>query len=170
MKRTLLILVLLASVGVAAPPPIQTTKTSDKKRFHAPTEIKTFYLQLLESDAAIKRQFDALAKQSELYGDAHFGSGEPQVVDWYPCRDQWSAGKDFHYDQHFLVIQRLEFGHPKWLESDSTVISEFRVLHDGTTRIDPKDSNEKEQLLSNKITVQFLGFRTFTLTPTKTPK
>jgi len=170
MKQTFLILLLAGSIGFAAPPPIQTTKSSDKKRFDVPNEVKAFYLKLLESDATIKRQFDAFAKQSKLYGDVHFGPGEPQVVDWYPHRDQWSAGEDFHYDQHFLVIHPLEFGRSKWLESDSAVVSEFRVLHEGTTQIDPKDPNEKEQLLSNKITVQFLGFRTFTLTPTKTPK
>jgi hypothetical protein len=169
MKRTFLILLLAGSIGFAAPPPIQTTKSSDKKRFDASAEIKAFYLKLIESDATIKRQLDALAKQSKLYSDVHFSPGEPRVVEWYPHRDQWSAGEDFHYDQHFLVIQPLEFGRPKWLESDSAVVSEFRALHDGTTRIDPKDP-ENEHLISNKITVQFLGFRTFTLTPTKKPQ
>jgi hypothetical protein len=167
MKRTFLVFLLSASIGFAAPPPIQTTKSSDKQRFDAPAEIKAFYLKLLESDGTIKRQFDALAKQAKLYGDVHFAPGKPQVVDWYPRRDQWNAGKDFHYDLHFLVIQPLEFGRPKWLESDSAVVSEFHVLHEGTTQIDPKDLNEKEQLLSNKITIQFLGFRTFALSPTK---
>jgi hypothetical protein len=170
MKRTLLILLLTASLGFAAPPPIQTTKSSDKKRFDAPPEIKAFYLKLLESDATIKQQFDALAKQSKLYGDVHFGPGEPQVVEWYPHRDQWSAGEGFHYDQHFLVVQPLKFGRPKWLESNSAVVSEFRVLHNGTTRIDPKDPDQKEHLLSNKITIQFLGFRLFALSPSKKPK
>lgn len=165
MKPTLLLFLLAVSSSLAAPP-IQTTQSSDKKRFDAPTEVKAYYLKLLGSDTTIKRQFDALARQSKLYEDVHFGPGEPQVVEWYPRREQWSAGEDFHFDEHFLVVHPLEFGRPKWLESDSAVVAEFRVLHEGTTRLDPKD-NEKEQLISNKITVQFLGFRSFTLSPTK---
>ena len=46
---------------------------------------------------------------------------------------------------------------------------EFRVLHEGTTQLDPKDANG-EELLSNKITVQFLGFRSFSLSPSKKSK
>ena len=167
----LIFFLLGASISIAAPPPIQTTKSSDKEEFDARAEVKAFYLKLLESDATIKRQFDALAKKSKLYGDVHFGPGEPQVIDWYPRRDKSGVGEDFHYDQHYLVIQPLEFGRPKWLESDSAVVSEFRVLHDGTERMDPKDPRGRDpQLVSNKITIQFLGFRTFTLSQAKESK
>jgi hypothetical protein len=169
MKQTFLFLLLATSIGFAAPPPIQTTKSSDKKRFDAAAEVKAFYLKLLEDNPVVKRQFDALAKKSELYGDAHFGPGEPQVVEWYPHRDQWRAGEDFHYDQHFLVVQSLEFERPKWLSSSSAVVSEFRVIHDGKTQFDPKDPDEKELLVTNMITIEFLGFRTLVLSPATKP-
>lgn len=133
-------------------------------RFDVPTEIKEYYRKLLESNATVKKQFDAIARQSELYDSGGFGPGEPQVIEWHPHQQEWDVS-GFRHDQHFLMIQPLQFGRSKWLESGLSAVSEFHVVHEGKTRVDPKDPKGDVMLISNKITLQFLGFRTLTLTP-----
>jgi hypothetical protein len=171
MKLTVLALFLasFAATTVAETQPPEATKSSNIE-FNAAAEVKAYYLKLLEGDQRIKRQFESLAKRSPTWGDAHARAAEPQVIAWYPSQDEWSAGQGFHRDQRFLIIHPTQFARPKWREYDFAVVSEFRVLHDGTTRIDPKDPDEKDVFVSNKITVQFLGFRELKLNPIKLPK
>jgi len=165
-----LLLALSAATLFAEPPQIQTTKSSNTTEFNAVAEVKAYYLQLMKSDPCVKQQFEAVAKRSPLWGDVHSSAAEPQVVSWYPRQDEWDVGKGFYrYDQRFLVIQPIEFGRPKWLEYDFAVVSEFRVLHEGKTQIDPK-GGERSEFVSNKITIQFLGFRDLNLSPVKESK
>jgi hypothetical protein len=140
------------------------TKSSSSARLDAPTEVKAFYQKLLKTDPDVKRQFETLARKSVLYGDVHFGPGEPQVVEWFPKNDSWDQN-GFRFDQRFLVIQPLAFGRPKQEDYDLAVVSEFHVVHEGKTHLHPGDPDADFVLDSNKITVTFLGFRRFELRP-----
>jgi len=157
-----LVVGLVAATTDALP---RTQKSSTSQRFDPATEVKAYYAALLSENATVKQQFDSLAKQSALYGDVHFGPGEPQVVTWYPVTNQFTAGANFHYDERFLVVHPLTFGRPTWHESDAAVISEFRVIHKGKTRVDNNDPEKNPQLVTNTITIEFLGFRRFQLAP-----
>ena len=169
MLKPLVIASLIVTIGgvFAADVPLRVEKSSTSQEFDAASEVKAHYVALLKGSATVKKQFDALAKQSKLYGDVHFGAGEPQV-EWHPRRDEWTAGADFQFDRRFLVIQPLVFGRPKWLSSEAAVVAEFRVLHSGKTRIAEGDPDEKPQLVTNTTRVEFLGFRRFQLTPART--
>ena len=160
-----LILCFVFSLAHADKLVISETKSSKEKRFDPASEVKTYYIQLLKENAEIKKEFNLLASRTENWGDVHSGAAEPQIVAWYPWRDKWNAGEGFDLDERYLVVQAIDFGVPKWYEHDSAIVSEFRVLHEGTTYIDPNDQNEKERLIMNKITIEFLGFRNFTLAP-----
>jgi len=160
-----LYLSLFANAMCANSQPIQTTKSANKA-FNAATEVKTFYLKLLDSDSGFIKEFEAQAKNSSLWGDVHSGTAEPQIVAWYPRQDEWND-EGFSQDQHFLVIQPIEFGRQRWLEYDFAVVSEFRVLREGKSRVDPKDRHAIPKFVSNKITIQFLGFREFKSIPSK---
>jgi hypothetical protein len=162
---TLILATLAATMRAGSPPQLQKSSATD--RYDAAAEVKTYYAALLETDANVKQQFDSLAKKSSLYGDVHFGPGEPQVVSWYPTQNEFTAGADFHFNERFLVIQPLTFGRPRLHESDSAVVSEFHVIHDGRTRIDDKDREKEPQLVTNTIKIEFLGFRSFQLSETR---
>jgi len=147
--------------------PLQIKKSSHTKRFDAAEEVRAYYLNLLKNNLKIKQQFNSLAGQSPFWGDVHSGTGEPQVIAWYPWNDEWDADKGFyHDDEHYLIVQPINFGRAKEFGQDFAVVSEFRVMVDGRTFIDPKDPDEKSHFVSNKITIQFLGFRDLTLKPT----
>jgi hypothetical protein len=160
---------LISAFGVlsayADPPTI--TKSSSSAKFDAPSEVKAYYQKLLQTDANAKRQFETLARKSKLYGDVHFGPSEPQVVYWFPKEDSWDEN-GFRYDQRFLVIQPLAFGRPKQEDYDLAIVSEFHVIHEGKTHLNPKDRDADFVLDSNKITITFLGFRRFELRPLNT--
>ena len=147
--------------------PLQRHKESKDKRFDQKTEVAAFYLDLLTHNPTVKRQFDLLARKASSYGDVHFGTDDPQVVEWFPRTGSWSAGENFSDDTHFLVIQPLSFSRPRQHDYELAVVSEFHVVHTGKTHFEPPTQEEKQTLDSNEITITFLGFRNFKLTPFK---
>ena len=167
--RFLFLLFLLgaASLSFAADKPIARHKTSKKERFEPKAEVAAFYHDLLEQNLTVKRQFDRLASKDESFGDVHFGPGDPQVVEWYPKASSWNAGADFNDDARFLVIQPLTFGRPRQYDYTLVVVSEFQVVHTGKTHYEHPERDADQKLDTNEITITFLGFRNFKLTPVK---
>ena len=155
----------VAAASFAGDPLLQITKCSNSREFEPSSEVKAFYLKLVADNAEVKRQFEKIAKRSPNYSpeEPHCGPAEPQVVEWFPRTDQWRAPEYFNYDERYLVIQPLEFGSHGWSEYLGAVVSEFRVLHKGKTKPDPKNPEGKTKIVSDVITIQFLGFQDFVI-------
>ena len=152
---------------LATDAPLQEQKTSTEKRFDPKAEVIEFYLKLLEKDPNVKRQFEQLAKEAPSYGDVHFGPGHPQIVEWYPKAGSFSAGQGFDVNSHFLIVHPLAFDRPRQNDYQLAIVSEFQVAHKGRVHFEPPDREDNSKLDSNEITITFLGFRNFKLTPTK---
>lgn len=169
MRLILPLLLLLCSLPLllSAEPATERHLESKERRFDPKAEVAAFYLHLLAHDPAAKRQFDLLARKALSYGDVHFGTDAPQVVEWFPRIGAANAGVNFSTDTHFLVIQPLAFSRPQQHDYQLAVVSEFHVLHTGKTHYEPPDKEERQKLDSNEITIRFLGFRQFKLMPLK---
>jgi hypothetical protein len=87
--------------------PVEIKKESKSKEFDPVTEIKTFYQDILENNPTVKKQFIDQLKSIKDYhiDEAHFGPSDPQVIEWYPSKNEWDAETGFHFDKYFLVIQ-----------------------------------------------------------------
>ena len=140
--------------------PLTVTKTS-KKIYNLKSEVKNFYDDLLSKNTDVKRQFNLLAAESRDGNGGDFQVFDPQIVEWFPTESHWDASTGFDSDEHYLVVQAIGFGGGRREGHDNLVISEFEVIHKGTTKYD--DSYEKAgkdpALISNTVTIKFLGFR-----------
>jgi len=169
MKAILAALLVSCTVSLAANGAVaQITKTSTKE-FDIPKEIKAFYSSLLDGNAEVKHQFEAATQASREDNGGTFHVFEPQVIDWFPSEDHWNVSKGFDCDDHYLVIQPIGLGRGRAETHDNAIVSEFEVIEAGKTKYDESDeaAGRDPTLISNTITIKFLGFRSFTLTPLK---
>jgi hypothetical protein len=160
------IFILLSLSSFARAGNIEITKESKTQRFIPETEIKLFYQDLIEHNPKVKQQFSALLNSIKNYDpeDSHCDTGEPKAVEWMPAQDEWNVASGFRSSGHFLIIQPVEFARAKWRERLGTIVSEFAFVCDGKTEIDDnKPYSEQAILVSNKISIQFLGFRSLQL-------
>lgn len=165
--RPFILVLSVAQLSLGADSSLQRHKESKNKRFDQKNEVAAFYLYLLTHNPTVQRQLDSLTRKAPSYGDVHFGTDDPQVVEWFPRTGSWSAGENFSEDARFLVIQPLSFTRPRQHDYELAVVSEFHVVHTGKVHFEPPDQEVNEKLDSNEITITFLGFRNFKLTPVK---
>ncbi len=150
---------------MGADSPKQVTKSS-RKSFKVKDEIKEFYLHLLDGDAAVKKDFESLTASSRETNGGIFSVSDPQIVEWFPSENNWDVSKGFDSDERYLVVQPVGYGRGKHAGNDSAVVSEFEVVCEGKMKPNAKDPDRGDpQIISNKITITFLGFRTLALAP-----
>jgi hypothetical protein len=149
----------------------ESTKSSSKKEFDAPKEIKSFYGHLLDKDTRVKKQFEVLTSRSREDAGGTFHVFDPQVIEWFPAESHWNVSTGFDSDKVYLVIQLIGFGRGRADGDDNAVISLFRVQHTGTTTYDEatERAGASPKLITNTITITFLGFQNLKLTALKLP-
>jgi hypothetical protein len=167
MKKLLpAILSILWLCGPAQAGNIEVTKESSTRKFDPAKEVQAFYQDLLEKNPEVKQQVATRLKSIKDYDpdDAHCGMGDPQTLEWMPARDTWDVESGFQSSGHFLVIQPVEFARAKWRERLGTLVAEFSFTCDGKTKMDDDTPDgEQPSLIGNKISIQFLGFRSLQL-------
>jgi hypothetical protein len=168
MKLTPIILagILTFQFAYAADQSREITKVSTKERFDIPQEVIAFYRHLLDTNARVKRQFESLSARVREDNGTDFFAFDPHVVEWFPGESHWNVSTGFDSDERYLVLQPIGFGHARGSHTDSAIVSLFRVRTEGTTTYD--DAAERAgappTLVSNKITITFLGFQNLKLT------
>ncbi len=122
-------------------------------------QIKAFYLDLIESNASIRSQFDSLTEETSNECGGIFHISDPNVIEWFPTEDGWNYGEKFENDDHYLVIQPIGFGRGRRAGNAAAVVSEFHVTVNGKKMSDK--SNDERMAVTTTIT--FLGFRNLQL-------
>jgi len=166
------LIIFLTHFAAAGDPALETTKVSTKKTFEPAKEVKAFYQHLVDSDAKVKEQFEKLTEHSRDENGGIFHAYDPQVVRWFPTEGHWNVSTGFDSDEYYLVLQPVGFGRGRAAGNDNVIASLFHVLHTGTTKYDEaaERAGAEPTLVSNKITITFLGFQHFDLKPIKLPK
>ena len=174
MKTTLFLLlsILIPHFATAADPGRQMTKTSTTKEFDPPKEIKAFYLRLLEKDPKVKKQFESLTSDSTEANGGIARNFDPQVVEWFPSESHWGAASGFDLDEVYLVLQPVGFGRGRATGRDTVIASLFHVIITGKTKYDDaaEGAGVSPTLITNKITITFLGFQDIELKALKLPR
>ena len=169
MKALITLLLCVTALAHAADKPKQISKAS-KKRLDVEAEVKAFYAQLTDTDSETRKQVDALtAKAREDYGGIYYAS-PPKVVEWFPTESNWDAMRGSDMTGRFLVIQPIGYGRSKHAGSDTALVAEFEAVYESVSKPDPKHPDEAGTLVSNKLTITFLGFRDPDLKTIKKPK
>jgi hypothetical protein len=173
--KTALILfltVFLCHFGHCADTSREVTKVSTKKRFDVSEEVKAFYRHLLESNARVKGQYESLTARIREENGTDFFAFDPQVMEGFPSESHWRVQTGFDSDERYLVIQPIGFGHARGSHNDGAIVSLFRVRTEGTTTYDDAlaAAGAEPKLISNKITITFLGFQNFKVTDLKPAK
>jgi hypothetical protein len=172
MKTTItsIIILSIAALGVAANAPKQVTKSS-KKKLNVESEIKAFYLQLTDSDPDIRKQVESLVEKSVDGFYLRFPS-DAQVVKWFPMESDWNVYTGLSESTaRFLVIQPVTQGGHHHDSYEMALVAEFEaVSKTTTTKIGPKQEDREPRILSNELTITFLGFRDPEISPVAQPK
>jgi hypothetical protein len=167
------ILLAIAALGVAADAPKQVTKSSSKQ-LNVKAEIKAFYLHLVALDPNIRKQVEVLTeKTQEANGGTYLGLGpNAQVVEWFPMESYWDVRTGLsEMTARFLVIQPVGGGGHHREGYDMALVAEFEAVSKATsTKIDPKHEDREPRVLSDELTITFLGFRDPQLSPVVQPK
>ena len=167
MKATIQCLILLlcaVQVASGADNPLQRHKKSKAKEFDLQKEVAAFYLDLIEHNPTVRRQFQKIRSGEPNYQQPHYGTDDPQVVEWFPRRGSGGIGEGFDTDTRFLVIHPLSFRRMRQNDYYMAVVSEFRVVQSSKAHELP---NREEKVDSDEVTITFMGFRNFKLTPFK---
>ncbi len=169
MKTLITILICFTALAHADDKPKEISKASTK-RLDVEAEVKNFYLQLTETDPETRKQVEALtARAREDYGSIYYAS-PPKVAEWFPTESNWDARRGSDMTGRFLVIQPIGYGRSKHAGSDTALIAEFEAVYESVTKLDPKHPDGAVILVSNKLTITFLGFRDPDLTAIAKPK
>ena len=137
---------------------------------NAASEIKAFYLQLLESDENTKIQFEHLTKKvSDEYGGI-FHTYDPQVIEWFPSENSWNAPEEFDWNGNYLVIQPIGYGRGRRSGYETAIVSEFNVVDSGKAIQENSGTNPADERMSTTMTITFLGFRNFQISPINNKK
>jgi hypothetical protein len=132
---------------------------------NAASEIEAFYLQLLESDENTKIQFEYLTKKvSDEYGGI-FHTYDPQVIEWFPSENSWNAPEEFDWNGNYLVIQPIGYGRGRRSGYETVIVSEFNVVDSGKAIQENSGTNPTDERMSTTMTITFLGFRNFQISP-----
>ena len=115
--------------------------------FNVEAEVKAFYLHLLDSDVAFKKQFEALTADSRETNGGIFFAFEPHVVEWLPCESNWNVAEDSIATEDCLVIQPVGYpdvaGTPVMTQPSSQNFTSFTAI------IWPLRSQEKSESETN---------------------
>ena len=141
-----------------------STRTYDDES-NAANEIKAFYLHLLESDKNIKQQFESLTKKWRDEHGGIFHAYDPQVIDWFPSEESWNAPEEFKTDGNYLVIQPIGYGRGRHAGYETVIVSEFNVIDSGKAIQDNSRKSPEDERISTTMTISFLGFRNFQISP-----
>jgi hypothetical protein len=171
MKRVTLLFAIIgfASATLEADPPKQITKTS-RKLFDIKAEVKEFYLRLLKSDSEVQKQVKSLTAGDG--GDVHpLHSSPPYVLRWIPVEENWNVGTGIgETTARYLVIQTMGYARSRYSEDTTALIAEFEVIEKSTsTKPVPKHETDTPKILSDSITIKFLGLRDPNLVPLAKP-
>ncbi|MEO5913893.1 MAG: hypothetical protein ABIS50_06645 [Luteolibacter sp.] len=158
--------ILAQQPAMGAETPLQLHKKSLTKEIDSNAEIIAFYKDLLNRNPTVKHQFDQLIRQSPEYGDPHFGPDDPQLVEWFPRTESGRIEDGHSTEANFLVIQNLSFTRPNQHDSNLAVVSEFHVIHTNKSHA-VSGLNGPSASDSDEVTITFLGFRDFKLSPIK---
>ncbi len=125
-----------------------------------PLSLKEYYLELIEKDEVIKRQFAQL--EDAIIGEArvhYHGRSQPTVHAWFPSEVEWGHAKNEDYEV-FLVFHPVSLArsHHEWTEG--MIISEFECT---TKHLEDAKGEET----SSKAVYSFLGFKKMNLEPIK---
>ena len=84
----------------------------------------------------------------------HYSTSQPRVVAWFPGEANGNVEK-FNDEQNYLVIVAVSNSHHHGESVYGALVADFRVVHTGTTKLNKAET--EAQLISNKITLPFLG-------------
>lgn len=174
MKRVTLLFAIIgfASANLAADTPKQITKTS-RKLFDIKAEVKEFYLRLLKSDSEVQQQVKSLtAEIEEKSGGVHpHHRSPPYVLQWIPVEENWNVHTGIgETTARYLVIQTMGYARSRYSEDTVALIAEFEVIEKSTsTKPVPKHETDTPKILSDSITIKFLGLRDPNLVPLAKP-
>jgi hypothetical protein len=162
--RYLILFLCAVQIAYGADNPLQRHKKSKGKEFDLKEEVAAFYLDLIEHNPAVQRQFQKIRSADPNYRQAHYGTDDPQVVEWFPRSGSGGIPEGFDTDTHFLVIHPLSFRRVRHNDYYMAVVSEFHLVQSSKGHELP---NREMAVDSDEITITFMGFRNFKLTPCK---
>jgi hypothetical protein len=154
--------------------------------FKIEDEVKDFYLHLVDTDQSVQKTIaslivkagdssdDVLESSTPTRGPSetrdwfapetnnHYHTSQPRVVAWFPGEADGDVEK-FNDEQKYLVIAAVRKSHHHGGSVYGALVAEFRAVHTGTTKLNKAET--EVQVISNKLTLTFLGFRQFQLNP-----
>jgi len=164
-KITHLILLSISIASFAyAGNPLKTINKTSEKRINIESEVKAFYCQLTDNDPEIKNQIELLTDKTREEHGGIYHEFPLAIVKWFPSKEQWDVSKGSEIVAHYLVIQPIGYGRSKHAGVDSVLITEFEVDYNSVTALDENKPTKEEKLISNTLTITFLGFRDPSLT------
>lgn len=165
-----LLLVFFPSLGLAAEPPLQVTKTS-AVRLDIPAEIIAFYQQLVADHPRIRAEHAALveAAREEPYR-APQASSEIAVAPWstdeYTLKPRNQDPRfDTSLDAVYLAIEPIMLGFHHGYSVHRNIVARFRVKYQTVEQDGARD--EVPALVENTLTLTFEGFQSLELKPSK---
>ena len=130
----------------------QMTKNVDAPA-DLPKEVAAYYNNLVEKDEDVQKQVARLTGRSrEKAGGLFKLAEEPRAFEWFPMSETRSDNGDTAHGR-FLVVQTAGRWRTKDSDADIALVAEFNVDYDETN---PS---------GHKLTIAFLGFRKFIITP-----
>jgi hypothetical protein len=192
MKIVVFVTLLFCSLAwsIAGEPPPQRTKSSAVP-FKIEDEVKDFYLHLVDTNPSVQKTMaslilkacdssdDVLESSVPAKGPSetrdwfapetnnHYATSQPRVVAWFPGEFNGDV-KKFNDEQSYLVIVAVSQSYHRGGTVNGALVAEFRAVHTGTTKLNKAET--EVQVISNKITLTFLGFRQFKLNPIQHPR
>ncbi len=131
----------------------QMTKNVDAPA-DLPKEVAAYYNNLVEKDEDVQKQVARLtARSREKAGGLFKLAEEPRAFEWFPTSETRSENVGDIVHGPFLVVQTAGRWRTKDSDADMALVAEFNVDYDETNPSGPK------------LTITFLGFRKFIITP-----
>jgi hypothetical protein len=132
--------------------------------------VKEFYLRLLKNDSEVQQHVKSLTGEDMPEGHPHHRS-PPIVFKWIPVEENWNVGTGIgETTARYLVIQTFGYSRSRSSEDSNALIAEFEVIEKSTsTKPDPKRETATPRILSDNITIKFLGLRDPNLAPLAPP-
>ncbi len=119
-----------------------------------PKEVAAYYSNLVEKDEDVQKQVARLTGRSrEKAGGLFKLAEEPRAFEWFPMSETRSDAHGDTAHGRFLVVQTAGRWRTKDSDADMALVAEFNVDYDETNPSGPT------------LTITFLGFRKFIITP-----